>query len=295
MTLSQTKLIEDYNSLRTKVESANVGLMIQFCSYFQTDNVDLYKEFEQAVKSSTTGTLTTNNLINLYAKRYNLNPQTDVKQIMHLFINNTLTNGISYHLNSSANFQSIMEIGLGVSAIGLKTEERQDYERLQASITPETFKKLQPFHGEKQGSKLYFSNIPILNARYGDRPEWLKELKLNSFMVEDNPKTLALVDEILHKYDRKYEFADKMLFLIPNPAPTISDEMIEDLEKSMSPRDIISYLHNNLLSKKDLHTSKHIPSSSIIAVDLKTHDMHIRKENGTVEAVKPLNNSSTKK
>ena len=295
MTISQTKLIEDYNSLRSKAPSSSIGLIIQFCSYFQTDDPELFKEFERAIASSYSETIGTNKLIDLYAKRYNLNPQTDIEQIMHLFINNTLTNGISYHLNSSANFPSIMEQGLGISAIGLKTEERQDYERLKAAIDPDTFKMLQPFHREKEGSKLYFSNIPILKARYGDRPEWLKELKSNSFIVKDNPEARTLVDEVLHKYDQKYEFAEKMLFLIPNPAPTISDEILGELQKNMSPRDIINYLHNGLLTQKDLYTNRHIASSNIIAVDLKSHNMYIRKEDGTVAEVEPTLNNTSKK
>ena len=286
MTLNQTKLIEDYNSLRKKIDDEDIDLMIQFCTYFQSDDENLYQEFKRLSKESLSESIDTEDLIRLYAKRYNLSPQTHIEQIMHLFINNAITNGVAYHLNSSANFDSIMEVGLGISSIGLKTEERQDYERLQASIPKETFKHLQPFVGEKKGSKLYYSNKPILKARYGDRPEWLKELKLNSYAVEDDPKSRALVEQVLHKYDIKYEFAEKMLFLIPHPLAQVASSATEELLKSRSPEQIISYFNTAVLSQKDLHTDKHIPSSSIIAVDLKTHDMYARKSNGTVGAIK---------
>ena len=162
MTLNQTKLIEDYNSLKQKTNDTDIGLMIQFCTYFQSDDETLYQEFKRLSKESLSESINTEDLINLYAKRYNLSPQTHIEQIMHLFINNAITNGVAYHLNSSANFDSIMELGLGISAIGLKTEERQDYERLQASIPEDTFRRLQPFVGDKKGSKVYYSNKPIL-------------------------------------------------------------------------------------------------------------------------------------
>ena len=286
MTLNQTKLIEDYNSLKHKTNDTDIGLMIQFCTYFQSDDETLYQEFKRLSKESLSESINTEDLINLYAKRYNLSPQTHIEQIMHLFINNAITNGVAYHLNSSANFDSIMELGLGISAIGLKTEERQDYEHLQESIPADTFKRLQPFVGDKKGSKVYYSNKPILRARYGDRPEWLKELKLNSYAVAHDPQARTLVEQVLHKYDRKYEFADKMLFLIPHPLSPIAANATEELAKTHSPEQIISIFNDSILSQKDSHTDKHIASSSIIAVDLKTHDMYARKSNGTVGVIK---------
>ena len=285
MTLNQTKLIEDYNSLRKKTDDKDIGLMIQFCTYFQSDDENLYQEFRRLSKESISESINTEDLIRLYAKRYNLSPQTHIEQIMHLFINNAITNGVAYHLNSSANFDSIMEVGLGISAIGLKTEERQDYERLQASIPEETFRRLQPFAGEKKGSKLYYSNKPILKARYGDRPEWLKELKLNSYAVADDPRSRTLVEQVLHKYDRKYDFADKMLFLIPHPLAPLASNAVEELTKTHSPEQIIDIFNSSILSQKDAHTNQHISSSSIIAVDLKTQEMYARKTNGTVGVI----------
>lgn len=287
MTLSQSKLIEDYNSLRTKVDNPNIGQMIQFCTYFQTDDLELYKEYESALKKSWGDTISTDKLIELYAKRYNLNPHTHIEQIMNLFVNNAIINGTAYHLNSSANFDSIMETGLGISAIGLKTEERQDYERLQASIPKETFKRLQPFVGEKKGSKLYYSNIPILKARYGDRPEWLKELKINAPLVADDVESRKLVEQVLHKYDIKYEFAEKMLFLLPHPLATKANYVMKELAAEYSPEQVIDYFNTQILGQKDLHTDQHISSSNIIAVNLKTHDMYAKKSNGEVSVIKP--------
>lgn len=290
MTLSQSKLIEDYNSLRTKVENPNIGQMIQFCTYFQTDDLELYREYESALRKSPGESISTNKLIELYAKRYNLNPHTHIEQIMNLFINNAIINGTAYHLNSSANFDSIMERGLGIAAIGLKTEERQDYEQLQATLPEEVFRQLQPFVGEKKGSKVYYSNIPILNARYGDRPEWLKELRTNSKYVELTPQEKQAVDKVLHKYDIKYEFAEKMLFLLPHPLANVAHSAMKELSESYSPEQIISYF-NQVLSQKDLHTDKHITSSNIIAVNLKTNNMYVRKSNGEVSEITPKNST----
>lgn len=292
MTLGQSKLIEDYNSLRTKVENPDIGSLIQFCTYFQTDDLNLYQEFQRYNQKKLGETIEPDELITLYAKRYNLNPQTDIEQIMHLFVNNAITNGVVYHLNSSANLDSIMEVGLGISAIGLKTEERQDYERLQASMNETTFRRLQPFSGEKKGSKLYYSNKPILHARYGDRPEWLKELKQNSSYVELTPQEREQVNQVLHKYDIKYEFAEKMLFLLPHPLATVANKAVNELSEEYSPQQIISYF-NQILGNKDAHTDKHVSSSEIIAVDLKSHDMIIRKSNGEIGPIKP--NTATQK
>lgn len=283
MTLGQMKLIENYNSLRKKIGSNEIGLMIQFCSLFQTDDIELFLEFKNKSSSSVFEIIDENSLIELYAKRYNLDSKNDIKEIMYIFIDNAINNGVSYHLNSSANFSSIMETGLGISAIGLKTEERQDYERLEKITNPETFRKLQPFAGEKKGSKLYYSNIPILRSRYGDRPEWLKELKLNSFILEDEPETETkiFVNTILKKYDEKYLGAEKMLFLIPIPELNLSREKIEVLLRKRSPQDIIAYfLH--FLTQKDLYTNKHIPSSKIVAIDLNTFDLYFKNENGII-------------
>ena len=92
-----------------------------------------------------------------------------------------------------------MEKGLGLSSIGIKTEERKDYEILQQSIPPETFKILQPFYGEKKGSKVYYSNMPIIRASYGRRPAWLRGLKENATLLESGSKEEILVNNILDK------------------------------------------------------------------------------------------------
>ena len=203
---------------------------------------------------------------------------------MYLFIQNDINNGVVYHLNSSANFDSIMEQGIGLSAIGLKTEERQDYEKLQSSIAPELFKKLEPFVGDKSGSKVYYSCTPILNARYGDRPEWLKELKINSSILDEGTPEYDLVHQVLDKYDRKYDGSGKVLFIFPNPIQ-LTTSNIEEALKNSSPRDVINMCFS-FLEQKDQFTDKHIPSSSILAVNLKTCDMYKRSDIGEVEVIK---------
>ena len=276
MTLAQQKLIENYNSLKSKLNSDRIDAIIAFCIYFQSDDEILYKEFESIYQDMCLGNIRTKALINLYAQRYNLDPNKDIETIRDIFLNNTIDEGFSYHLNSSANFSTIMEKGLGLSAIGIKTEERKDYEILQQSIPFEIFRMLQPYHGEKQGSKVYYSNIPILYARYGDRPEWLKELKLSSKipdLLEQGSAEQKLVNNILEKYEKKYKEAKKVLFLIPNPWSAIIKPKLEKILPMMPPEEMISYFLDRILTQKDLYTTEHIEPNNIIAVNLESLDM----------------------
>ena len=43
--------------------------------------------------------------------------------------------------------------------------------------------------------------------------------------------------------------------------------------------------------EKDLHNDKHITSSKIIAVNLKTNNMYVRKSNGEVSEITPKNST----
>lgn len=291
MTLGQVRLIENYDSLMKKLQLVGeeiglrkLGMMIRFCVFFQTDDIELFRQFA-SLHDGVSSMIDVDDFIELYAKRYGLDAQSDIKKIMDIFIDNAIYNGVSYHLNSSANFDSIMELGLGISAVGLKTPEREDYERLEKLVKPDIFRKLQPFRGEKDGSKLYYSNVPIFNARYGDRPEWLKELKLNSFVLEEYLEAKNLVDEVLRKYDSKYNDSKRMLFLIPNPASRISKEVINTFLKNNTPQVVISYFLNTVLSAKDMNTKEHIPASLIVAVDLENFAMYCKGESDKINKV----------
>lgn len=291
MTVGQEKLVENYNSLLRKLELddtltvIDIGNVIRFCSLFWSDDVELFKEFDLISRSSSnsaTGEFSYENInrvIKLFAKRYGLNLQAEMEKVMYLFIQNAINNGISYHLGSSANFQSIMELGLGIEAIGFKTEEREDYEKLISSGG----EKLLPFRGSN-ASKLFYSNKPILGARYGIKPEWLMELKLNYVLVADI-ELKRIVDDILKKYDEKYKDAYRMLFLIPFQKSQLSETTVGKwLSYGALPSDIVSGLWS-VLEQKDLHTSSHIPSSDILAVDLKDFSMYCRDEYGDVKKI----------
>ena len=47
MNLSQQKIIENYTSLKSKVNTKKLGTILAFCIYFQSDNIELYQEFEE--------------------------------------------------------------------------------------------------------------------------------------------------------------------------------------------------------------------------------------------------------
>jgi len=280
MNLGQLALIENYNSLRDRVPENEIGTLLQFCHIFRSDDINLYNEFKH--NCLTAGNqLVANKLIELYGKRYDIDPKVDMEKLMYLFIQNVINSGVSYHLGSSANFESIMTLGLNQSAAGIKTPERQDYEKLHQMLGEEMFNKLQPFHGEKEKSKLYYSNIPILNARYGDRPEWLKELKLNYSLLKENSEEQKIVKELLDKYEEKYKDATKVLFIIPCPTTIhqITEDKVEEWLIKRTPQDIISILTNNILNQKDLDTERYINSAVIIAVNLKNGKLY-GMENG---------------
>lgn len=51
--------------------------------------------------------------------------------------------------------------------IELYNKFKNSSQSLEEITSSELFNKLEPFHGDKKGSKVYYSNKPILNARYG--------------------------------------------------------------------------------------------------------------------------------
>ena len=91
--------------------------------------------------------------------------------------------------------------------------------------------------------------------------------------------------------ERKYEFAEKMLFLIPHPMSSLASRAVDELSQTNSPEQIIDYFNNHILSQKDLHTDKHIASSNIIAVNLQTQNMHILNRNGEPIEITPEHTS----
>lgn len=267
MTLGQMSFVENFNSLKQKVNINELSTMIQFCSLFRSDDVNYYEQFKQKCFNSING-INVEEFIKLYAQMYNLDPQKDIKTIMYLIVQYVINDGLSYHLGSSANAPSIMQYGLGISSIGLKTEERRDYERLTSLLDNDTLGRLLPFHKDYTVPKTFYSNKPIITSRYGDRPEWLKELKMNSTMLSDDNRSKSLVNSILEKYDKKYNGASKSLFIIPNPGKKLTEDYIESLLTRIPPKQIIQYLFNNVLNQNNLSTTNHISSSEIICVDI---------------------------
>lgn len=286
MTISQTEFIENYTKLMSQVNRDDLEKVVRFCSLFKTDDFELFNKFKNSSQS-------VEDIINIYAERYNLNPESDIERIMYVFIQNSINNGVSYHLNSSANRSSILNIGLGTSSIGIKTEERSDYERLEEIASPELFKQLEPFHGDKKGSKVYYSNKPILHARYGKMPEWIQELKINSSFVDfgDELETKRLVDEILQKYDKKYSNKGRDLFILPYLGKKISEDNLELLLEKYPPKVIMSLLYTNSLNSVDEYYTKHISGSNMISIDLENLNLHFVGRNGEIETISPYVNN----
>lgn len=286
--MSKDSFMKNYNSLIKKTDGKDLDLVLQFCNYFQSDDLNLFNEYK---KHSANGcdSMSIDELIELYGKRYQLSPERDMEQIAKVFINNVIQEGYVFHLNSTANYESIMKNGLGLSAVGRKTEERKDYELIQSTLSEDTFRRLQPYHGEKKGSKVYYSTKPIFYARYGKMPEWIMELKTNYPDVEGqlNSNDRELIKSIINKYDRKYANSSRQLFLLPNPLKEqITPTLIDSLLKDTPPKQLITALFVGKLSSiesVDSYYTGYFAPEDMISVDLKDLSISYNKDGEVVK------------
>ncbi len=281
--MSKDTFMKNYSSLINKTRGNDLDIVLQFCNYFQSDDFSLFEEYRKIYNQNS---LPIDKLFELYGKRYNLSPERDKAQIVKIFANNVIQDGYVFHLNSSANYESIMKSGLGLSAIGRKTEERKDYELLQSSLDYDIFRKLQPWHGDKKGSKVYYSNRPILYARYGLRPEWIMELKNNLPAVDGrlDSNNRELINGIVSKYDRKYENSVRQLFLLPNPLKDmITPAAIDDLLKDIPPEQLMSALYDKKLSGVDECFTGYFAPENMLSVDLNNYSISYNKDGEVVK------------
>ncbi len=288
MNLSQEKFAKNYISLMFQVDKNDLGNVLRFCSLFKTDDIKLFNKFKNSSQS-------VKDLINLYAEIYDLNPQKDIEKIMRIFIQNAINNGVSYHISSLANRSSIFANGLVANTTGIKTEERIDYEKLEQVSTPELFRKLEPFHNDMKEGRIYYSNVPILDVRYGV-PEWLQELKINSDFVNFGNEELAkkTVDEILKKYEKKYVTNDRDIYILPYLGRTISESDIKGLLAQFSPKDIIEILYDNVLCGVDEYCTHDVSNSNIISIDMENLNLHFLGKDGKIVTISPYTENKQK-
>lgn len=278
-----SKFIKNYTSLMAKVDKEEIGSVVRFCTLFQSDNIDLYNRYKDSQEE-------VEDIINLYAECYGFDPEKDIEEIMWKFFRNTVEEGVVYHLNSSANLESIMTNGLGTSSIGIKTPERQDYEKLESLLPQKTFEKLLPFHGEKSGSRVYYSCKPMLYASYGKMPEWIRKLKENAWVFdypdefEVSDEARNFIDEILEKYNNKYSDSKRMLFVLPLLEEKITEEDIKRMLANESPLEIMRYM-DLLLQEADEYYIGHVSPANIIAIDLEICNLHLIGEDGQKEKI----------
>lgn len=288
MNLSQEKFIKSYISLMSQVDRNDLEKLLRFCSLFKTDDLELFNKFKNSSQSS-------KDLINLYAEIYGFDPQKDIEKIMYIFIQNAINNGVSYHLSNSANRSSIFANGLVANTSGIKTEERLDYEKLERISTPELFRKLEPFYRDMKEGRIYYSNIPILDARYGV-PEWLQELKINSSFVDFGNEQVVkkTVDEILQKYEEKYVDTARDIYILPYLGRTFSKSDVEKLLKQFSPKDIIEILYENILHSVNEYCTHDVPNSNMISIDIENLNLHFLGKSGKIETISPYVENSRK-
>ena len=286
--MSKDNFMKNYNSLINKTDGKDLDLVLQFCNYYQSDDLNLFNEYK---KYSVNGcdSISIDSLIELYGKRYQLSPERDIEQIAKIFVNNVIQEGYVFHLNSTANYESIMKNGLGLSAIGRKTEERKDYELIQSTLSEDVFRRLQPYHGEKKGSKVYYSTKPILYARYGKMPEWIMELKTNYPDVEGqlNSNVRELIKGIINKYNKKYANSSRQLFLLPNPLKEqITPALIDSLLKDTPPKQLITALFAGKLSSiesVDSYYTGYFAPEDMLSVDLNDLSISYNKDGEVVK------------
>lgn len=264
--------IKNYTDLMQKVDPSDASEVIRFCNLFRTNDIDLFNKYKASSKSE-------DDIINIFAEKDGLDPEKDIKQILNEFLQNAVYEGVSYHITSSANLPEIMQYGLGNSD-KRKTSERKDYEKLENMTSPELFKRLEPFHLDYKNDKIFYSNIPNFNARYGEMPEWLMELKQNFQSVDfgENIEARDFVVDILGKYAKKYANSEKILCILPYLGKKIPQQEIEEILETVPPKDII-YQYLGVLKEKNESYVGNVPASKIISINLKTLKLDEKENN----------------
>ena len=272
---------KNYSSLISKIDTEEISdrdyeALVSFCALLRSDDLELYNEYKSKYRN-----LTDDFLIYFFAKRYNLDPEKQLADILRKIINNGINDGVCYHMGSSANYESIMTDGLNTDCVGVLTEESEDYKQLCEMIPRNRLKYVFPFNADKKEPTLYYSNKPVVNTRYGNGPEWLQELKLNFNTSEMTLAERDLAREILSKYKIKYDGAHKVLYVLPGLAKKIPEEAIEQMT-SLPNIDMVISSIGAVLERNNESEKVYLSPGHFLALDLDSLDLSYTDDYGEI-------------
>lgn len=243
--------------------------IIKFAIYFRSDNLKLYEEFKKKVDSR--GFIDTKDIINLLAKRYDLDPKQNMEQIRNMYVNNVINMGYAFHLTPKANVESIDECGLNPGYL----EEQEDIKRVRSELSEQAENNLFTF-AKDDYNKLYFSRTLNLRVSYGREPEWIRELNknksmLDTYMENETDKAKKDVKELMAKYNAKYQDKSRVLYLIPNSYTFDKKKVFtsDDLDNlNISPEEIIERFESINREVINASVPTYVPRSELICIDL---------------------------
>lgn len=255
------------NSLVALYGTGEIDKLIKFAIYFRSDDPKLYEEFKLTVNPD--GITSIEDLIKLYAKRYNLDPEKDMQQIRNMYVNNVFNKGYVFHLTSRANVSSIDESGLNP----IYSEEQDDIKRVREELTPQGEANFFLF-AKDDYHKLYYSRILNLKVNYGFEPEWIRELNkqfriFDTFAKDETEKAKKDLRELRVKYSEKYKDRSRVLYLIPSPTVEKIIYTSDGLDSlGLKPEEIIRRLEGKNNNERNKFITSYIPRTSLVCIDL---------------------------
>lgn len=260
------RIISDFVFLYGEEELSSI---IKFAVYFRCEDLKLYDEFKS--KIGLRGAIKTNDLISLFAKRYNLDPLKDMSAIRDMYVNNVFNNGYVYHMTSKANVSSIDETGLNPKY----NEEQEDIKRVRGELTPKGESNFFPF-AKDDYNKLYYSRTLNLGANYGLEPEWIRELNkqfrlFDTFAATESEQAKKDLKELRVKYNEKYRDRSRVLYLIPASYTMKGKRAFtsEDLDNlNLKPDEVIERFERVVKSAINESITSYVPRQSLVCIDL---------------------------
>ena len=274
-----------YKSLLDQLdENMNLSSVLEFITYFRTDNIDLYKEFDDNYHD--VGYYDVDTLIDLYCRCNNIELKDEnANVIFGGLVDNIWNNGMSYHLTTSISALNIYENGMNPSE--KEVDVLNDIYLLSSVLSDEKKKFFFPFAMSDVNNYSY-STIPKLNVNYGKRPEWYLNLILYSkgsldevlnkvMIVIDDESDLAkrMMVDVVTKYYNLYDDSVRTLVVIPGLNRILSKELIDsfDVNDVNSLKKGVSSFLSIRSSGIDSKSDKLVPNSELLFINTMTREI----------------------
>jgi len=276
---------EIYNSLINKIDgNINLSSVLEFCTYFRCDDIDLYNEFLSDYAE--VGHYNTSKLLNLYCKSKNIElSDENARNIFLELVDNIWNNGMSYHLTTSISALNIYENGMDPSKKEIEVVE--DINSLMSSLSDDGRRNFFPF-AIGDINMYSYSSIPKLNVNYGMAPEWYLNLigyQKGSFeeiipniLKEMSNESLEAREKmflVVSKYHDLYKNSSRTLVIIPDLNKKLSEERLDSFGvNNVDKLNVgIEYFLSNRRRNIDAKSNKIVPSSELMFIDVKTRNI----------------------